>query len=89
MVAAGALTALSLVGTASYAALQGNENDKRAQVLIGADNDDPSDGTIQPVPTPPAPDQSLKKSDQLVGGLGPDMIIGPRPMSSRRVPVTT
>ena len=70
-----ALTAVGLVGTAA-AALQGNENSKRAQVIIGADNDEPSNGTIQPIPTPPGPDQSLKKSDQIDGGLGPDTLIG-------------
>lgn len=69
------LVAFGIAGTA-YAALQGNENSKRAQVLIGADNDNSSDPTIQPIPTPPGADQSLKKSDQLVGGAGPDMIIG-------------
>jgi hypothetical protein len=69
------LVAFALIGTA-YAALQGNEKLKRGQVLIGADNDEPSNGTIQPIPTPPGPDQSLKKSDQLVGGRGPDTIVG-------------
>jgi hypothetical protein len=70
-----ALTAVCLVGTAT-AALQGNENGKKPQVLIGADNDDPSNGTVQPIPTPPGADQSLKKSDQISGGLGPDTLIG-------------
>lgn len=70
-----ALTAVSLVGTA-VAALQGSENSKRAQVIIGADNDDISNGTIQPIPSPPGPDQSLKKSDQIDGGLGADTLIG-------------
>jgi RTX calcium-binding nonapeptide repeat (4 copies) len=69
------LAALTAMGTA-YAALQGNENAKRAQVLIGADNDEVGNGTIQPVPSPPGPDQSLKKSDQLFGGAGPDTIVG-------------
>ncbi len=67
-----ALTAASLIGTA-YGALQGVENAKVGQVLIGADNDDQTNPTIQPVPTP---DQSLKKSDQIVGGRGSDMIVG-------------
>ncbi|MGH2982833.1 MAG: hypothetical protein ACRDK5_01045 [Solirubrobacterales bacterium] len=70
-----ALVAFGLIGTA-YAALQGDENARGGQVLIGADNDEPSDPTIQPIPTPPGPDQSLKKSDQLVGGRGPDTIVG-------------
>jgi hypothetical protein len=70
-----ALVALGLIGTA-YGALQGNEKSRAGQVLIGADNDEPSDPTIQPIPTPPGADQSLKKSDQLVGGLGPDTIVG-------------
>jgi len=73
--AVSALVAFGLIGTA-YAALQGNENAIGGQVLVGADNDEPSDPTIQPIPTPPGPDQSLKKSDQLVGGRGPDTIVG-------------
>ena len=73
--AVSALVAFSLIGTA-YAALQGDENARGGQVLIGADNDEPGDPTIQPIPTPPGPDQSLKKSDQLVGGRGPDTIVG-------------
>ena len=70
-----ALVAFALIGTA-FAALQGNEDAKRGQVLIGADDDSSSDGTIQPIPTPPGADQSLKKSDQLVGGRGSDTIVG-------------
>lgn len=73
--AVSALVAFSLIGTA-YAALQGDENARGGQVLIGADNDEPSDPTIQPIPTPPGGDQSLKKADALVGGLGPDTIVG-------------
>jgi hypothetical protein len=69
------LVAFGLMGTA-YAALQGDENARGGQVLIGADNDEPSDPTIQPIPTPPGADQSLKKADALVGGLGPDTIVG-------------
>jgi hypothetical protein len=69
------LVAFALAGTA-YAALQGNEHSKRGQVLIGADNDNTSDPTIQPIATPPGANQSLNKSDQLLGGAGPDMIIG-------------
>jgi Ca2+-binding RTX toxin-like protein len=75
LAATSALVAFALIGTA-YAALQGNENGKRAQVIIGADDDNINDPTIQPVPTPPGADQSLKKSDQLVGGKGPDAIVG-------------
>jgi hypothetical protein len=67
------LAALTVMGTA-YAALQGNENGKRPQVIIGNDDDDVSNGTIQPIPAPP--DQSLRKSDQLFGGAGPDTIVG-------------
>ena len=69
------LTAVSLVGTAA-AALQGNENAKKGQVIVGADNDVIGNGTIQPIPSPPGADQSLKKSDQIEGGLGPDTLIG-------------
>jgi hypothetical protein len=75
LLAAAALVATSLAGT-GYAALQGKENAKQGQVVIGADDDNTSDPTIQPIPTPPGADQSLKKSDQLVGGAGPDTIIG-------------
>ncbi|HEX2359308.1 MAG TPA: hypothetical protein VHH72_05795 [Solirubrobacterales bacterium] len=70
-----ALAVLTAMGT-SYAALQGNENGKKPQVVIGADNDDVSNGTIQPIPSPPGPDQSLKKSDQLFGGAAADTIVG-------------
>ena len=69
------LAAASLVGTAA-AALQGNENAKKAKVIVGADNDEIGNGTIQPIPSPPGADQSLKKSDQIFGGLGPDTLIG-------------
>lgn len=73
--AIGLLTTVGLVGTAA-AALQGKENSKKAQVIIGADNDEIGNGTIQPIPSPPGADQSLKKSDQIDGGLGPDTLIG-------------
>jgi hypothetical protein len=43
-------------------------------VIIGADDDNVDNGTIQPIPAPP--DQSLKKTDLLNGGLGPDTIVG-------------
>ena len=69
------LAALTAMGT-SYAALQGNENGKKPQVIIGADNDEIGNGTIQPIPSPPGPDQSLKKSDQLFGGAAGDTIVG-------------
>lgn len=75
MAAVVALTTVGLMGTA-IAALQGNENGKKPQVIIGADNDDTSNGTIQPVPSPPGPDQSLKKADLIDGGLGADTLIG-------------
>jgi hypothetical protein len=75
MVAVAALTTVALVGTA-VAALQGNENGKKPQVIIGADNDEIGNGTIQPFPTPPGADQSLKKADLIDGGLGPDTLIG-------------
>jgi hypothetical protein len=75
LAAVAVLTTAALVGTAT-AALQGKENGKKPQVLIGADNDESSNGTIQPIPTPPGADQSLKKSDQISGGLGPDTLIG-------------
>ncbi|MCE3265811.1 MAG: cya [Solirubrobacterales bacterium] len=68
-----AIASLAAVGTAA-AALQGNEGSKSPQVLIGADDDNVDNGTIQPIPAPP--DQSLKKTDLLNGGLGPDTIVG-------------
>jgi RTX calcium-binding nonapeptide repeat (4 copies) len=73
--AIGLLSTVGLVGTAA-AALQGNENSKKPQVIIGADNDEIGNGTIQPIPSPPGPDQSLKKTDLIEGGLGPDTLIG-------------
>jgi hypothetical protein len=75
MVAVAALTTVALVGTA-VAALQGNENGKKPQVIIGADNDEIGNGTIQPIPSPPGADQSLKKTDLIDGGLGADTLIG-------------
>jgi RTX calcium-binding nonapeptide repeat (4 copies) len=73
--AIGLLATVGLVGTAA-AALQGKENSKKAQVIIGADNDEIGNGTIQPIPSPPGADQSLKKSDLIDGGLGSDTLIG-------------
>ena len=65
-----------LVGTA-IAALQGNENAQEAARSSSAqDNDNVGNGTIQPIPSPPGPDQSLNKSDLIDGGLGPDTLIG-------------
>ena len=66
-------TAVGLVGTA-VAALQGNENAKKPKVLIGADNDDTSNTTIQPPGV--TANQSLRKSDQIFGGKASDTIIG-------------
>ena len=60
----------------AYAALLGNDAAKNGQVIIGLDDDNTGNGTIQPVPSPPGPDQSLSKSDQIFGGLGPDTLIG-------------
>jgi RTX calcium-binding nonapeptide repeat (4 copies) len=71
--AVSALTAVGLVGTA-VAALQGNENAKKPKVLIGADNDDTSNTTIQPPGV--TANQSLRKSDQIFGGKASDTIIG-------------
>ena len=67
------VAAVSVVGTA-YAALQGNENAKKGQVIVGADNDDTTNGTIQPPGV--AANQSLRKSDQLLGGIAADTIVG-------------
>ena len=73
LAAVAALTAVGLVGTA-VAALQGNQNAKKPQVLIGADNDDTSNTTIQPPGV--TANQSLRKSDQISGGKASDTIIG-------------
>ena len=75
LLAIGLLATVGLVGSAA-AALQGKENSKKAHVIIGADNDEIGNGTIQPIPSPPGADQSLKKSDQIDGGLGSDTLIG-------------
>ena len=73
LAAVAAITAVGLVGTA-VAALQGNENAKKPKVLIGADNDDTSNTTIQPPGV--TANQSLRKSDQIFGGKASDTIIG-------------
>jgi hypothetical protein len=73
LAAVAALTAVGLVGTA-VAALQGNQNAKKPKVLIGADNDDISNTTIQPPGV--TANQSLRKSDQILGGVASDTIIG-------------
>jgi hypothetical protein len=73
LAAVAALTAVGLVGTA-VAALQGNQNAKKPVVLIGADNDDTTDTTIQPPGV--TANQSLRKSDQMLGGVASDTIIG-------------
>lgn len=73
LAAVAALTAVGLVGTA-VAALQGNENAKKPKVLIGADNDDTTNTTIQPPGV--TANQSLRKSDQIFGGVASDTIIG-------------
>jgi hypothetical protein len=73
LTAVAAITAVSMIGTA-YAALQGNDSAKKPQVLIGADNDDTTDGTIQPGGV--TANQSLRKSDQIFGGTAADTIIG-------------
>ena len=73
LAAVAALTAVGLVGSA-VAALQGNQNAKKPKVLIGADNDDTSNTTIQPPGV--TANQSLRKSDQIFGGKASDTIIG-------------
>jgi hypothetical protein len=73
LAAVAALTVVGLVGTA-VAALQGNQNAKKPKVLIGADNDDTSNTTIQPPGV--MANQSLRKSDQILGGVASDTIIG-------------
>jgi hypothetical protein len=72
LVSVAAVVAVAVAGTA-VAALQGNENAKKPQVLIGLDNDNITEPTVQNGATP---DQSLRAGDQLNGGPAADMIIG-------------
>jgi Ca2+-binding RTX toxin-like protein len=67
------LASFAVAGTA-VAALEGNENARGGQLLIGNDDDDPANATIQPPGV--AANQSLRKGDQLVGGRGADVLIG-------------
>lgn len=64
-----------IAGGTAYAALQGNEDSFRNQVLIGRDDDEPTNTTIQNN-LPETRDQSLRKGDQLLGGYGRDLLIG-------------
>jgi hypothetical protein len=75
LAAVGAAAIVSLVvAGAAVAALQGNPNTRRGQLLVGRDNDEPSNTTIQPPGV--GANQSLRKGDQLIGSLGSDVLIG-------------
>ena len=67
------LVSLAVAGSA-LAAVEGNENARGGQVLIGNDDDDPANPTIQPPGV--VANQSLRKGDQLIGGRGADLLIG-------------
>jgi hypothetical protein len=69
----GLLASAAIAGTA-VAALQGDEESNRGQLLIGRDDDAPTDPTIQPAGV--AANQSLRKGDQLFGGRRSDLLIG-------------
>jgi hypothetical protein len=73
MLALALLATLALGGTA-VASLQGDDNASRGQVLIGNDDDDPTNATIQPPGV--TANQSLRKGDQLRGGRGADVLVG-------------
>ncbi len=68
-----ALVSLVFAGGA-VAALLGNPDARRGQLLIGRDNDEPADPIIQPPGV--GANQSLRKGDQLLGGFGGDLLIG-------------
>jgi len=69
-----ALLASAAVAGTAVAALQGDDHSNRGQVLIGRDDDEPADPTIQPAGV--AANQSLRKGDQLFGGHRSDLLIG-------------
>jgi Ca2+-binding RTX toxin-like protein len=45
-------------------------------VLVGRDDDNVNNPDIQPIPSPPAANQSLNNTDLQVGGRGNDILIG-------------
>lgn len=69
-----ALGAIFVIAGTAVAALQGNENARGGQLLIGNDDDDTANTTIQPPGV--TVNQSLRKGDQLRGGRGADVLIG-------------
>ena len=73
LLALGLVASFVVAGTA-MAALKGNENARGGQVLIGNDDDDPANTTIQPPGV--TANQSLRKGDQLRGGRGADVLVG-------------
>jgi hypothetical protein len=68
-----AFTAVGLTGSAS-AAVQGNPLGRGTQVLVGADDDNLANTTIQPPGV--AANQSLRNADLQYGGLGADTLVG-------------
>lgn len=74
LAAAGALAALAATAVPASAGLQEFPAARSPLVLIGADDD----ATTNPVLQPPGVtvDQTLRKGDQLVGGLASDVLIG-------------
>src|SRR5262249_39417313 len=75
--AATALGAVLLGGSwvpVAHAANQVGSSDH--EVLIGRDDDNINNPEIQPLPSPPAANQSLNNTDIQVGGRGNDILIG-------------
>lgn len=70
----GAAAALAAAAAPAAANLIDLPNARSPLVLIGADDDDTVDATIQPPGV--AANQTLRKGDQLVSGLGSDLLIG-------------
>jgi hypothetical protein len=68
-----ALLAIGAAGTA-VAALQDQSRAKKPRVVIGRDDDNPDNGTIQSPGT--GANQSLRKGDQILGGRAADTLIG-------------
>jgi hypothetical protein len=73
-VAVGALAALAAAAVPASANLQEFPNARSPLVLVGADDDTTTDAVLQPPGV--TADQTLRKGDQLVGGLAADVLIG-------------
>jgi hypothetical protein len=80
LIRAAAATALGIVllGTGWVPAVQAANQvgGSDHEVLIGRDDDNVNNPEIQPLPSPPAANQSLNNTDIQVGGRGNDILIG-------------